>query len=161
LCQTISFEYDANGNRISRKIVVEELQQAAANFQDVDLKTFKNSTSAKTSDLKDNKLTDQLYPEKDTATINEINQSVSEGKIRINIYPNPVKGMLKIDISNMPLKSANRMVLYDMSGSKIVERTNFEDYSEIDISLYKDGLYILIIQIDRDVSNWKIIKSSY
>ena len=128
LCQTITFDYDLNGNRISRKIFVEQLQQSVENFQDIELTSLKISKSSKTADSEERKGSEQHIFEKDSSAISEENQLAAEGKIKIHIYPNPVKGMLKIDISNMPLGRNNKMVLFDISGTKLIEKTNFEDY---------------------------------
>lgn len=161
LSQKISFEYDANGNRISRKIVVEELQQTAVNFENLDLTSLNISKESKTKESKGTVGSEQNSLEKDLneEKENEAENLTTEGKVKINIYPNPVKEILKIDITNMPFNPKSRMVLFDMGGTKLAEKLDFENHIELDISQYKDGMYIIIIQIDNNVSNFKVIKN--
>jgi len=81
-------------------------------------------------------------------------------EISMVIYPNPNKGILKINISNLPLNSTNELKLYDLSGIELLSSRNFESYLEIDISGYKDGIYILRIKINEKITDWKIIKNT-
>jgi Secretion system C-terminal sorting domain len=132
--QSIEFSYDANGNRLSRTLVVERLKSATIQFPVTDPKSLNPV---------DNKVA--LVPE--------------EGEINAVVYPNPNKGLIKIDITNMPLNSNKELRLYDLSGAELIVKRNFESYSEMDISRFKDGIYILRIKINEKVFDWKVIKS--
>ena len=95
----------------------------------------------------------------DTTAMSEKTLS-EDGAIETFVYPNPNKGLIKINISNLPLQSINEMRLYDLSGTELTLKTKFGSYSEIDISQYSDGIYILRIRINDKIFNWKVIKSS-
>jgi hypothetical protein len=145
--QKIAFTYDENGNRSSRtKITTEQLQSKTIKFpvnEPLNLKTMENAKAAKTEELENDEI------------------KAEEGEIITSVYPNPNKGILKIDVSNMPLNPENEMRLYDLSGMELIVKRNFESYSEIDISHLKSGIYILRIKINDKLVDWKIIKSNY
>lgn len=147
--QTISYTYDDNGNRIRRTYEVEELQSGSFSFpatpEILKLSAKKGSASEEEEFMK-SKEPEEVFPE--------------EGEIKTAVYPNPNKGLIKIEISNLPMNSKNEMRLYDLSGKEITVRRNFESYSEIDISKFKDGIYILRIRINESIFDWKVIKNN-
>lgn len=149
--QTVEFGYDANGGRISRTtIIVQQMKSDKAQLPLINPKSLNASSSeyAKTQQ--------QI----DTAAVSEKKALTEDGEIMTFVYPNPNKGIIKINISNMPLESTNEMRLYNLSGTELTVRKNFDSYSEIDISQYGDGIYILRIKINDKIFNWKVIKSS-
>lgn len=73
------------------------------------------------------------------------------------VYPNPSKGLIKIQISNMPLDSRNEMRLYDLHGTELIVRRDFPGLSEIDITHLRDGIYILRVRINEKIFDFKII----
>jgi|NGEPerStandDraft_6_1074524.scaffolds.fasta_scaffold12445_1 hypothetical protein len=156
--QTVAFTYDDNGNRHTRTITVQRLNSNETKSLLTDPKqlgTQKNQlarglevgTSVQTADAKgqDDKVLERLKTE--------------EGEIGFNVYPNPNKGLIKIDISNMPLNSVTELRLYDLTGNEIMLKKNFESHSEIDITQFKDGIYILRVRIGDKTFDWKVIKN--
>jgi len=133
-CQRVEYGYDNNGNRISRILVVSQLKSASIKFP--------------VSDPSNLKLAD------DTKTIEP-----DAGELKAIIYPNPNKGLLKINISNMPQNPVTELRLYNLSGTELMVKRNFDSYSEIDINEYKDGVYILRIKINDNLFDWKVVKS--
>jgi len=106
-----------------------------------------------------------LKSAKDAKGSSELSDSMEElqgedQKINMVIYPNPNKGILKINISNLPLNSTIELNLYDLSGIELMSKRNFNSYSEIDISRYKDGIYILRFKINEKITDWKIINNT-
>jgi Secretion system C-terminal sorting domain len=138
--QSVAFTYDGSGNRITRTITVKQQSQTVefpvVNPKDLDLADAKGTEVAK--EAKDSE----------------------DGKIAILVYPNPNKGILKIEISNMPLNSIIEMRLYDLSGLELTVNRNSESHSEIDISQFRDGVYILRIKINEKTFDWKVIKNN-
>ncbi len=107
--QRVEFTYDENGNRLTRTIVVEQLRSESVSFPVVDPKSLKSVDNTMPKGL--------VTPQKGTTTedaktkgkedaANE-NISSKDGEIVTLVYPNPSKGLIKIDISNMPLNSKN------------------------------------------------------
>ncbi len=132
--QSVEFAYDENGNRVSRSLVVELLRSGAGDLM---------VNNSKNKELKENLAIE------DTGT----------GEISAIVYPNPGKGLLKVDITNMPLSSKSELALFDISGNALILKRNFESYLEIDISHFKDGIYFMRIKINEKVFDWKIIKN--
>lgn len=77
----------------------------------------------------------------------------------INIYPNPSKGVLNIDIKNSASKN-NSMVIYDIMG-KIIKQLELENSSDIiDTINLKDlnpGIYFLKLKLGEKILSKKII----
>lgn len=79
------------------------------------------------------------------------------GLQRTRIYPNPTKGILRIDFpelgDQLPIIRA-----YDQSGRQIIQKTALSSGNEIDLSAYPPGFYMMVIQIGQEKKDWKIIK---
>lgn len=162
--QSVAYTYDDSGNRLTRTIVVQQQQSNSQKLPLVSQKSLKSTENVKGSGQ------DQSTPEVESpANANEkVQEDSLKGKtisgdedIITHVYPNPNKGLLKVDITNMPLNSINEMRLYDLSGLELTVIRNFDSHSEIDISQFHDGIYILRIKIDERVFDWKVIKNHY
>lgn len=123
----IEFGYDDNGNRDSRKVIVLNTKSATIP-------------------------PDSLLAKKDIIPLND-----KVGLQRTMIYPNPTKGMLRIDFPDLgdqlPIIRA-----YDQSGRLIVQKTALSLGNEIDLTAYPPGFYMMVIQIGQEKKDWKIIK---
>lgn len=136
-CQTIEYTYDANGNRISRSILIEELKSQSFSFPVINPKSLQTFEKA----MKAEEITSE------------------EGEPEAIVYPNPSKGLINIEITNMPFESQNEMKLYDLSGTELIIKKDFGSYSEMDINRFKDGIYILQIRINEKIFDFKVIKN--
>lgn len=76
----------------------------------------------------------------------------------ITIYPNPTKGLLKVDIENFKEEQQGSIVIYDMKGQAIVSHRKVFAANELDITNTSAGNYILRITLDKKTTEWKIIK---
>ncbi len=72
------------------------------------------------------------------------------------IYPNPTKGLLRIDFPNLTSHEATIRV-FDSHGKLIVQQPAARS-AEVDLSVYPPGFYIMTIHIGQDKKEWKIIK---
>ena len=96
-----------------------------------------------------------------SATISDENQleelEDQLGTQEIRIYPNPTKGLLKIDL---PSLSDPEMTLrvHDSQGRLLISRPAQQIGNELNLYQYPSGLYILIIQSGAEKREWKIIK---
>jgi len=80
------------------------------------------------------------------------------GLQKTRIYPNPTKGLLRIDLPALSEKEAT-IRLHDSNGKLIIQQSAMEVNNELDLSAYPSGLYIMSIQIGpKDRKEWKIIK---
>ena len=76
----------------------------------------------------------------------------------IRIYPNPTKGILKIEIIRMSEDNPIHIQLYDMSGRMLINEPNAAPFTDLNISDQPAGTYLLRIFSDNRTTNWKIIK---
>jgi hypothetical protein len=145
--QGFAYTYDNNGTRLTRTVKTQQLQSKSLADSVISLKSL-NTSYSQGSGVESQ--TDQKSDESNNISM--------EGDIKTIVYPNPNMGLVKIDVSNMPENSINEMKLYDLTGMELVSKKNFDSYSELDISQYRDGIYILRIKINGKLFDWKIIK---
>jgi len=86
--------------------------------------------------------------------------SVSDeiGEQKITIYPNPTRGMFQVAIKIMDNKQKNYFRLYSLSGAYLQEKNITSESTNIDISRYPAGAYLLDVFLGDKVSRWKVIK---
>lgn len=80
------------------------------------------------------------------------------GLQKTRIYPNPTKGLLRIDL---PALTGQEPIirLHDSNGRLILQQPAVELNNELNLSAYPSGIYIMSIQIGQnDRKEWKIIK---
>lgn len=80
------------------------------------------------------------------------------GEQKITLYPNPTKGMFQIAITLLDTDQKNYFHLYSLSGSRLLEKKISGEYTNIDISKYPTGTYLLDVFLGDKVSRWKVIK---
>lgn len=83
-------------------------------------------------------------------------EELSETKV--TIYPNPTRGMLKIDISGVEKFENARISLYDLTGKLLQQLAGISQSNEIDLSERTPGMYIMQVAYNGKISSWKIIK---
>lgn len=79
------------------------------------------------------------------------------GDQEIRIYPNPTKGLLRIDMPELSTTTVSLQV-FDSRGSLLISKTAAETGNQLDLSAYPGGMYILLIRTAKDKQEWKIIK---
>jgi hypothetical protein len=73
------------------------------------------------------------------------------------IYPNPTKGVLRIEIGMTAGEEAN-YTLHDLNGKVIIRQTTRSTGFVLNLSHLPSGIYLLHINIGNDGMGWKIIK---
>jgi hypothetical protein len=149
--QSVSYLYDASGNRLERIINMKMLTPPP-----------QDSTESIIDDEKDiAKYGQDVVQNTESGDENEKTQEIYTdvlGKTQISIYPNPTRGLLTIKISNLPEHSASSLTLFDMQGKVITQKQQLSDENKLDISTQPVGVYIMQITIEDEVTNWKIVK---
>jgi hypothetical protein len=79
------------------------------------------------------------------------------GLQKTRIYPNPTKGMLRIDLPALSDQEAILRV-YDQSGRLVIDKSAISNGNEVDLSASPSGFYIMVIHIGQEKKEWKIIK---
>lgn len=83
-------------------------------------------------------------------------EKLSETKV--TIYPNPTRGILKIDISGVEKFENARISLYDLTGTLLQQWGSISQSNMVDISDRTPGMYIMQIVYNGNTSSWKIVK---
>ncbi|MBQ3656800.1 MAG: glycoside hydrolase family 97 C-terminal domain-containing protein, partial [Bacteroidales bacterium] len=79
-------------------------------------------------------IAENTEPEKPTETFV---YQLSDKNIGFKIYPNPAENIIKVETES------KRIFIFDISGKKVLEITNFESSHGIDVSTLKSGIYII------------------
>lgn len=85
-----------------------------------------------------------------------VQETISERNVRI--YPNPTKGMLKVEIVGYETDDTGQIDLFSLAGQHLFAERLSSESSLIDISGSPNGIYILQISINGKSTSWKIIK---
>ncbi|MDR3705771.1 MAG: T9SS type A sorting domain-containing protein [Paludibacteraceae bacterium] len=76
----------------------------------------------------------------------------------VNVYPNPIEGLLAVDIKNLQEKQEASLVLFDLKGQLVVSRKRLQTNNQIDFTNTPLGTYVLRVTIDKKTTESKIIK---
>jgi len=80
------------------------------------------------------------------------------GEKKILIYPNPTVGVFQLSTSGLNAKEINYYCLYSLNGTLLLKRTISTEMTDIDISAFSVGTYLMDIHLGEKVSRWKVIK---
>jgi hypothetical protein len=75
----------------------------------------------------------------------------------LQIYPNPTKGLIKLDIKGLRDENV-RLYVYSVQGSIIFNSLVNNGITNIDLSKQPPGLYLMKIILKNQISEWKIVK---
>lgn len=80
--------------------------------------------------------------------------------VAIKIYPNPTQGIVNLhfDNTNSQGYSSTSIRVIDISGSVLYEKREVRQNIKIDLGNFSNGIYILQLQSNETISNWRIIK---
>lgn len=98
-----------------------------------------------------------FIPQNDTIVAKQKTFEDLIGNREVKIYPNPTKGLLQIELPYIENLSAI-IRIYGVQGVLVREIKVRDFTTEVDLSRYPNGMYILKISIDNLSSEWKIIK---
>jgi hypothetical protein len=76
----------------------------------------------------------------------------------LHIYPNPTEGLLRINMENLPDGETVQITVFDASGQMLLKKEHQPAITEINLSSYPAGIYLLKIQTGDKSTEWKIIK---
>ena len=79
------------------------------------------------------------------------------GLQKTRIYPNPTKGLLRVDFPELR-DTESTISVYDPNGRLIIQKPAISSGSEVDLSAHPPGFYIMVIHIGQEKKEWKIIK---
>lgn len=76
---------------------------------------------------------------------------------RVNVYPNPAKNTISIDIKNIPDKSC-KIEITDIRGIRIFETISSENKITIDVEKYPVGIYLVKLSTNVSIYFGKFLK---
>ena len=128
----IEYTYDAAGNRLTRTIYMSS--------------PLRSATVAVDEEPEEEPLPqEKIYSD-------HLNQT------NIFIYPNPTKGLLRVEINDNVENKPVSLQMYDMNGRVLQQESNVVSSVTLDLSNQPAGTYILKLTSDTEKKEWKIIK---
>lgn len=86
-----------------------------------------------------------------------VEESIAETTMKI--YPNPTKGMLRVEFGTVIGKKTIIVFVYDMQGRVVFNsRIDGETNLPIDLTSSPNGIFIMKVIIGKQETSWKIIK---
>lgn len=76
----------------------------------------------------------------------------------IKIYPNPTKGILKIEIVGWTETDTGSVAMFNAGGTRLLSTPLTESTLTLDITGYTSGLYLMHIKLGENETTWKIIR---
>jgi hypothetical protein len=163
----IKFAYDADGNLESRTIIFPALLAPMAKASSA--RGSKNNSSEE-NDSTSNSEDDYALNEEDDFSLfsamempennNQLDQFYTDklNESDVVIYPNPTKGALAIEIRNKNPQTPHHLTVYSLNGTTIFQRSNIDNYTQIDLSSQPKGVYLMRISAENSFITWRIVK---
>jgi len=140
---TITFTYDAAGNRTKRENVI-HMGARQANIDEYEQTT--DIFDEQTADIFNEQITDIFKEELP--------------EMKISIAPNPTRGILHVAISNAKTLQGAEIRIFNPQGRLIKQVNDVFEMTTLDISTQPNGMYIMqIVLNNKEISTWKIIKN--
>ncbi len=79
-------------------------------------------------------------------------------KATVTIFPNPNGGRFSVEIQNADVDFDASLLLHTLSGTLIIKEENLNKLTNVDISKYENGTYLLSIIINDKKETWKVVK---
>jgi YD repeat-containing protein len=137
--QTIRYYYDAVGNRIEKVI---DLGEGKGSGITKNTKKIYKEPAIVEDTISKKVIKDETFPDQ-----------------QIRIYPNPTKGLIRLEIPNDPENyEPIQIIVQDINGKMLINKPNESLVTEVDLSNQPEGIYILKLKRGIKTSQWKIIK---
>lgn len=98
-----------------------------------------------------------ILTNKATSTFKTLATTDFEFSTYFNIYPNPVKEVLNINLKNSI--EVQSIAIYDILGQMVIAVPNATSVTKVDVSKLASGKYFLKMNTDKGSSNMKFIKN--
>jgi len=80
------------------------------------------------------------------------------GEQEISIFPNPTRGEITVEITNLQQTAQAILEVFSLAGESVFSENMLQNKTVVDLSKLPPGVYILKILLDSKLSTWKIIK---
>ena len=89
---------------------------------------------------------------------NGILNNISKISLNFSIYPNPATNTLTLNLSQLQGLQNATVSIYDIQGKQLLQKSITEAQTQIDISSFAKGIYILKLQTDKECLQSKFVK---
>ena len=79
-------------------------------------------------------------------------------ELQVNIYPNPTKGKIRLEIPMLDKNAEGRIKVIDASGKNVFQDDHLSVSNLINIEKLNNGIYFLHLFYNEQSLQWKIIK---
>ncbi len=79
-------------------------------------------------------------------------------EMQISIFPNPTKGALRIEITNLEEGSMGGLTIWNLGGQEVLHIASISSSMIADMSALPTGNYILQIVVGDKKKDWSVIK---
>ncbi len=134
----IAFEYDNAGNRTERNVIYLRASEESK-AQEIESVVQGAESNAQKSSSAD------VYTE-------------LLGEQEISIFPNPTKGKLTIEVTNLERGEPASLEVYSLAGKRVLHKDKIRSKTKVDLSKQPPGAYVLKIMLGAQLSTWKVIK---
>ena len=83
---------------------------------------------------------------------------VKFGNATVSVFPNPTPGIAQVEVGGELPESVSTFQVFDLTGKSILSATFNESTTNIDLSAYPNGKYILKIICNNKSKEWVLIK---
>lgn len=94
--------------------------------------------------------------ESDSLEITPLSDQIDQ--IIIKIYPNPSKGLITVDISNLPENVPASLSICNIEGKSLEYIDVQMPSNHFDLSSFPNGIYVLRVTAGTNKAEWKIVK---
>ena len=86
---------------------------------------------------------------------NGINETTPK---QITLYPNPATNTLTLNLSQLQKLQNASLSIYDIQGKQLLQQNITDTQTQIDISSFAKGIYIVKLQTDKETLQSKFVK---
>ena len=149
------YEYDAAGNRTSRKVI--NLTPPLAPPPPPENPTLAEEPEEELTSLMPLTPLDFTEPAAPEPTPEYFVEKVA--RVEIKIYPNPTTEKITLEIANMENLQTGVFKLFSLTGQFLQEQPVHSATTIVSLAGLPTGTYILKVHINDRTENWKIIKN--
>jgi hypothetical protein len=77
---------------------------------------------------------------------------------QLHLYPNPATNTLTLNLSQLQKLQNATVSIYDIQGKQLLHQNIVEAQTQIDISSFAKGIYIVKVQTDKETLQSKFVK---
>ena len=149
------YEYDAAGNRVLRKVLT-VLPAPPAPEDSLEVTRYELQVTGDELQVTGDELQvtgDELRVTSDEFFVEKLAQ------VEMKIYPNPATEKITLEISNFEKLQTGVFKLYNLNGQLLKECPVHSVSTELSLAGLSAGTYLLKVNINGRVEDWKIIKN--